>query len=56
MSEVFIFNQNKEVFNVKLEHVNVGLTISYKIKLLVLYIYIYIYEYEVVRFCTVFLS
>ena len=43
MNEVFIFNQNKEVFNVKLEHVNVGLTISYKIKLLVLYIYIYIY-------------
>ena len=43
MSEVFIFNQNKEVFNVKLEHVNVGLTTSYKIKLLVLYIYIYMY-------------
>ena len=60
MSEVlnfnFVLNQNEEVFNVKLERTNVGLTTSYKIKLLVLYIYIYIYEYEVVRFCAVFLS
>ena len=55
VSEVFIFNQNKQVFNVKLEHVNVGLTISYKIKLLVLYIYIYIWVRSGAILCSFFI-
>ena len=46
MSEVlnfdFVYNKNEEVFKVKLECTNVGLTTSCKIKLLILYIYIYI--------------
>ena len=56
MSEVlnfdFVFNQNGEVFNVKLKRTNAGLTTSYKIKLLILYIY----GYGVVLFCAIFLS
>ena len=47
MSEVLnfdcVFDQNKEVFNVKLEHTNARLTTSYKIKLLIYILYIYIY-------------
>ena len=43
MSEVlnfdFVYNKNEEVFKVKMECTNVGLTTSCKIKL---YIYIYI--------------
>ena len=39
MSEVLnfdcVFDQNEEVFNVKLEHTNARLTTSYKIKLLI---------------------
>ena len=31
----FVFDQNEEVFNMKLEHTNTGLTTSYKIKLLI---------------------
>ena len=46
MSEVwnfdFVYNKNEEVFKVKMECTNVGLTTSCKIKLLILYIYIYI--------------
>ena len=46
MSEVlnfdFVFNQNGEVFNMKLKRTNAGLTTSYKIKLLILYIYLWV--------------
>ena len=48
----FVFNQNKEVFNVKLERTNARFTTLYKIKLLILHIY----EYRGVRFCAIFLS
>ena len=57
----FVFNQNEEVFNMKLECTNGRFTTSYKIKLLILYIYIYMstegcdfvqYSYHKTAHCT----